>query len=134
MTLNEDLSANTEHRPERICNKSLTKIYEQTNTQQCINCWCSWISCVQTFTRTHTTSETKGEKSLTIEFDWIHKSTSTCQKIRTVHTRVPFGLSSAPAAFQGLLSKVLAGLPGCANLMDDILVFGKDMEHHNRCL
>ena len=49
------------------------------------------------------------------------------------HTHVPFRLSSAPVAFQGLLLKVLAGLPGCINLMDDILVFGKDMEHHNQC-
>ncbi len=50
------------------------------------------------------------------------------------HVRVPFGLCSALAAFQEMLSEVLAGLPGCRNLMDDIIVFGKDKLEHRQWL
>ena len=46
---------------------------------------------------------------------------------------VPFGLVNAPATFQRLMEVVLAGLARtiCMNYLDDILVFGKDLEEHN---
>jgi len=47
---------------------------------------------------------------------------------------MPFGVSSAPENFQRQMSKILAGLEGTLCHMDDILVFGKDEEEHDRRL
>ena len=49
-------------------------------------------------------------------------------------TRMPFGLTNAPATFQYVMDKVLAGLKwkACLVYLDDIIVFGRDLEeHHN---
>ena len=35
------------------------------------------------------------------------------------------GISSASEVFQHTISKVLSGLPGCLNIYDDILIYGK---------
>ncbi len=48
--------------------------------------------------------------------------------------RIPFGLSSAPSCFQKIMATVLAGLPGMAVYLDDIVVHGKDMATHDECL
>lgn len=48
--------------------------------------------------------------------------------------RIPFGLSSAPSCFQKIMSAVLAGLPGTAMYLDDIVVHRKDMTTHDECL
>lgn len=42
-----------------------------------------------------------------------------------------FGVSSAPEIFQKILEKILAGLHGCANAFDDILVWGRTKEDHD---
>ena len=39
--------------------------------------------------------------------------------------RMPFGLSSAPSAFQKMMTSVVAGIPGVAVYMDDIVVHGR---------
>ncbi|XP_048237058.1 uncharacterized protein K02A2.6-like [Haliotis rufescens] len=39
---------------------------------------------------------------------------------------MPYGLSSSPSAFQKILSSILQGLKGAPNMMDDIVVHGKD--------
>ena len=45
-------------------------------------------------------------------------------------TRLPYGVSSASAIFQSIMDQVLAGIPGVACRVDDILVTGKnDAEH-----
>ncbi|XP_062511237.1 uncharacterized protein K02A2.6-like [Corticium candelabrum] len=44
--------------------------------------------------------------------------------------RMPFGLSSAPSAFQKMMTSVLAGIPGVAIYMDDIAVHGPDRKIH----
>jgi len=41
------------------------------------------------------------------------------------YTRLPFGVSSAPAIFQRVIESVLEGIPSVAIYMDDILVTGK---------
>lgn len=46
-------------------------------------------------------------------------------------TRLPFGLSSAPEYFQCVMTQKLAGLQGKIVFVDDINVFGKDMEEHD---
>ena len=44
--------------------------------------------------------------------------------------RCPFGLAQAPAYFQRLINKVLAGLPFVFGYLEDILIFSPDPETH----
>ena len=48
--------------------------------------------------------------------------------------RLPFGISSAPEVFQRKMSEILNGLEGVVCLMDDVLVFGRNYEEHNKQL
>ena len=50
--------------------------------------------------------------------------------------KMPFGLVNAPATFQRLMEVALTGLArgGCHVYLDDVLVFGKSLEEHNRNL
>ncbi len=45
--------------------------------------------------------------------------------------RVPFGLASAPSAFQKMLSTVLQGLTNVAHYLDDIIVWGRTQSEHD---
>ncbi|KAG5269277.1 hypothetical protein AALO_G00200210 [Alosa alosa] len=45
-------------------------------------------------------------------------------------TRVPFGLASAPCAFQRMMQTVLKDQPGVQNYLDDIIVYGDSKEEH----
>ncbi|XP_072169474.1 uncharacterized protein [Diadema setosum] len=47
---------------------------------------------------------------------------------------MPYGLSSAPSAFQKIVSSVLSGIPGVLNLLDDVVVCGATTEEHDRRL
>lgn len=47
------------------------------------------------------------------------------------YTRMPFGLSSAPSCFQKVMSTVLAGVPGTAVYLDDIVVHGPGQATHD---
>ncbi|KAE8743406.1 hypothetical protein FOCC_FOCC011011 [Frankliniella occidentalis] len=42
--------------------------------------------------------------------------------------RMPFGIASAPNAFQEIISSILAGVENCFKYLDDILLWGKDKE------
>ena len=46
------------------------------------------------------------------------------------YTRLPFGVSSAPAIFQRTMDTILAGLQYVACYIDDILITGKDDVEH----
>ena len=50
--------------------------------------------------------------------------------------RMPFGLCNGPATFQRLMDKVLRGLKWsmCLVYLDDILIFGRSFEEHQRRL
>ena len=50
------------------------------------------------------------------------------------YTRCCFGLSSIPAAFQKVMEHILDGLHGVQVYLDDIIVFGRSREQHDRCL
>ena len=50
------------------------------------------------------------------------------------YKRLFFGVTSASEEFQGVMSKVLSGIPGCRNIADDIIVFGKSKEEHDEAL
>ena len=45
-------------------------------------------------------------------------------------TRVPFGLSQAPAYFQAMINQMLEGLSFAKGYLDDILIFSKDVNEH----
>ena len=49
-------------------------------------------------------------------------------------TRMPFGLSGAPSTFQRVMELVLRGLQWISLLiyLDDVIVTGKDFQHHFR--
>ena len=47
--------------------------------------------------------------------------------------RMPFGISSASEVFQRTMEQLFVGLP-CAIIVDDILVYGKDVEQHDHNL
>ena len=53
---------------------------------------------------------------------------------RYCFNKMPFGISSAPEHFQKRMSKILSGLKGVLCLMDDVLVFGRDMKEHDERL
>lgn len=45
--------------------------------------------------------------------------------------RLPFGIVSAPEVFQKCIAQRLEDLDGVVNIVDDILVWGEDMEQHD---
>lgn len=53
---------------------------------------------------------------------------------RYCYNRMPFGISSAPEHYQRRVAQILEGLPGCINMMDDILVWGVSAKEHDRRL
>ena len=46
------------------------------------------------------------------------------------YTRLPFGISSAPAIFQRTMDSLLQGIPGVICYIDDILITGRDTADH----
>lgn len=50
------------------------------------------------------------------------------------YKRLMFGISCAPEIFQKTLERMLVGYEGVINYIDDILVYGKDLEEHNERL
>ena len=65
-----------------------------------------------------------------------------CANIKTFTThvglrrykRLSFGISSAAEIFQNTLSSALEGLDGVRNISDDIIVFGRNKEKHDKRL
>ena len=45
--------------------------------------------------------------------------------------RLPFGLCSAPSAYQQIISSIIKPVAGAVNLPDDILVYGTTVEQHD---
>ena len=48
--------------------------------------------------------------------------------------RLPFGITSTPEHFQRRVSEVLTGIEGVVGMTDDVLVFGKNQEEHDKRL
>lgn len=47
------------------------------------------------------------------------------------YKRLLFGVSSAPEIYQNEIRKVIQGIPGVANMSDDLVVHGKDKSEHD---
>lgn len=50
------------------------------------------------------------------------------------YNRLCFGISSAPAIFQGIIEQILRSVPGVQPYLDDIALKGADAEEHLRVL
>ena len=50
------------------------------------------------------------------------------------YQRLAFGITSAAEIFQYQIQTALAGIPGCRNLSDDIIVYGKTQQEHDATL
>jgi hypothetical protein len=50
------------------------------------------------------------------------------------YKRLMFGITSAPEQYQKVIRDSLQGCVGVANIADDLIVYGKDMEQHDRNL
>ncbi|PFX11079.1 Retrovirus-related Pol polyprotein from transposon 17.6, partial [Stylophora pistillata] len=50
------------------------------------------------------------------------------------YKRLSFGISSAAEIFQNVIRETLEGIGGAINISDDILVFGKTLEEHDKNL
>lgn len=50
------------------------------------------------------------------------------------YTHMCYGLCSAPSAFQKILTSILKGIPGCLNLLDDIVIHAPSPEVHDQRL
>ena len=46
--------------------------------------------------------------------------------------KLPFGITSTPEYFQKCMSQILEGLEGILCQIDDVLVYGKDQDEHDR--
>ena len=47
------------------------------------------------------------------------------------YKRLMFGINSASEIFQNIVAELLRDLPGCRNISDDIIVYGKTVAEHN---
>ena len=45
-----------------------------------------------------------------------------------------FGINAASEIFQDAVEEILTGLPGCKNISDDIIVFGRTQQEHDKNL
>ena len=51
-----------------------------------------------------------------------------------MYTRFCFGIVSSPGVFQRIVDQLIQGIPRTVAYLDDILIFGRTMEEHNRNL
>lgn len=67
-----------------------------------------------------------------LELDESSKKLAAWSTHRGVYlvNRLPFGVKPATGIFQGELEKLLLGIPGVVNFVDDIVVTGKDEKEH----
>ena len=45
--------------------------------------------------------------------------------------RLPFGIKSASEVYQRTISEIMAVIPGCDAIVDDILIWGRNREEHD---
>ena len=80
----------------------------------------------QKFTKLDSLPATKNQNSM-----WLSIPTRGCI---VIYTRLPYGISSAPGIFQGVMENLLRGIPGVIIYLDDILVTGHTTQEHLKSL
>ena len=73
---------------------------------------------------------------------WQLKPTEESSKLCTFNTplgryrfkRIPFGIVSASEVFQKAVSEMIEDIEGAVSIIDDILIWGMDMNEHNERL
>ena len=50
------------------------------------------------------------------------------------YKRLNYGISASPKIFQNQIRQALQGLDGCINISDDIIIFGKSQNEHDKNL
>ena len=53
---------------------------------------------------------------------------------RYYYNRLLFGITSAPEHFHRRISEILIGVTGTVSMIDDVLVFSKNQEEHDKHL
>ena len=48
------------------------------------------------------------------------------------YKRLPFGLANAPSIFMKIMNNIFRSCPGLVCYLDDILVYGRNQEEHDR--
>ncbi len=46
-------------------------------------------------------------------------------------TRLPFGIKSAPEVYQRIITDMVQDIEGCEAIVDDLLIWGRDLKEHN---
>ncbi len=74
---------------------------------------------------------THGFWQVALDEESSRKCTFNTPEGRFCFKRLPFGISSAPEVFQKIASQMFEGIEGVEIIVDDILVWGTDMDSHN---
>ncbi|KAI2666787.1 Retrovirus-related Pol polyprotein from transposon 17.6 [Labeo rohita] len=77
---------------------------------------------------------TKTKSARQVNIKHTRKEKDECTRCGYRFLRLPFGIVSAPEVFQKCIAQRLEGLDGVVNIVDDILVWGEDMEQHDKRL
>ena len=73
----------------------------------------------------------KGFYQVPLTQEAMPKTAFTCHRGAFHFTRMPFGVKNAPACFQSLMQRVLAGLTDYATAyMDDVVIFSQNWDDH----
>ncbi|XP_062569364.1 uncharacterized protein K02A2.6-like [Saccostrea cucullata] len=75
-----------------------------------------------------------GFHQIELEPDSRNITTFVCHKGLYRYKRLMFGILCAPEIYQRIIQQVLQGITGCKNISDDIIVFGKTKEEHDKAL
>ena len=61
-------------------------------------------------------------------------TTFVCHKGLYRYKRLMFGINSAPEIHQRIIQQILQAIPNCRNNADDIIIFAKNQEEHDKTL
>jgi transposase InsO family protein len=50
------------------------------------------------------------------------------------HKKLPYGISSSPSAYHQIVRTMTQNIPGTVNILDDILIYGRDIKEHDERL
>jgi hypothetical protein len=59
-------------------------------------------------------------------------STFVCHKGLYRYKRLMFGIHSAPELHQRIIQQTIQDIPGCKNLADDIIIYAKNQQDHEK--